>query len=313
MDASIIIPTFNRREVLGKCLQALDQQNCSSTYEVVLVDDASTDGTEEIVEELQKTLSFPLTFLRQEKKGPAAARNLGMKNCSGKLVIIMGDDIIATPHLVKAHLDWHSTNYHQNNAAILGFVTWSPDVERTPFMEWLEKKGWQFPYGEIEGKTEIKWTYLMTPNISFKREFLVANQLLFDERFPYAALEDYEFGFRFFQKGGTLYYNPAALGYHWHYTTLDSACQRMFYVGKAAKILQKIAPQLKPYKIAWRKYVCQFPPMRFFIKRVLMPLARYTEKRAVVHHLYACVLFCSFLDGLEEERIERMPGTTGGS
>ena len=202
MDASIIIPTFNRRDVLRKCLHALDQQMCNYSYEVIIVDDGSTDGTQEIIESLQKSLSFPLISLRQSNRGPAAARNRGIKNCSGKIVIIMGDDIIATPHLLKEHISWHINNYPRNNAAILGFVTWSPDIERTPFMEWLEKKGWQFPYGEIKGRTAIDWNYLMTPNISFKRAFLVENQLFFDERFPYAALEDYEFGFRFFQKGG---------------------------------------------------------------------------------------------------------------
>ncbi|MCK5010218.1 MAG: glycosyltransferase, partial [Deltaproteobacteria bacterium] len=108
MDASVIIPTFNRKDVLRKCLQALDQQKCGSTYEIVLIDDGSTDGTQETVEELQESLSFSLTFFRQGKKGPAAARNVGIKHCSGKIVIIMGDDIIATPHLVNEHIDWHN-------------------------------------------------------------------------------------------------------------------------------------------------------------------------------------------------------------
>ena len=302
MDASIIIPTFNRKDVLRKCLQALDKQKFSHPYEIILVDDGSHDGTRESVEELQKSLSIPLTFLRQKKKGPAAARNLGIKNCSGKILLIIGDDIIATPNLVKEHVDWHSNRYPQNNAAILGFASWSPQIEVTPFMSWLEKGGWQFPYGEIEGKTEIDWKYLMTPNISFKREFLIQNHLFFDERFPYAALEDYEFGFRFFQKGGTLFYNPDAVGYHWHHTNLDSACQRMFCVGESAKILQKIAPQLTPYKISWRKYIYKFHLLRLVIKKLLVPMAMFIEKRAIFHYLYSTILFFYFLKGLSEGR-----------
>lgn len=300
MDVSIIIPTFNRKNVLRNCFQALDKQNCNHSYEVVLVDDGSTDEIQETVEELHKTLSFPLTFLRQEKKGPAAARNLGIKNCSGEITLIMGDDIIAASNLVKEHVGWHNDRCPQENAAILGFVTWSPSIETTPFMNWLEEKGWQFPYGEIEGKTEIDWKYLMTPNISFKREFLMRNRLFFDERFPYAALEDYEFGFRFFQKGGKLFYNPGAVGYHRHHTTLDSACQRMFYVGKSAKILQEIAPHLKPYKISWRKYIYQFHPLRFMVQGVLIPLARVMEERAIFHYLYSSILFFYYLKGLSE-------------
>jgi glycosyltransferase involved in cell wall biosynthesis len=300
MDASIIIPTFNRKDVLRKCLHALDKQNFVHPYEIILVDDGSNDGTRESVEELQKSLSIPLTFLRQENKGPAAARNLGIKKCSGKILLIMGDDIVATPNLVKEHVDGHNNRRPKDSAAILGFVTWSPNIEVTPFMSWLEKGGWQFPYREIEGKTEIEWKYLMTPNISFKREFLIQNHLFFDERFPYAALEDYEFGFRFFQKGGKLFYNPDAIGYHWHHTDLDSACQRMFCVGESAKILQEIAPQLKPYKISWRKYIYEFRFSRIVIKKLLVPLARFMEKRAVSRYLYSSILFFYFLKGFSE-------------
>ena len=196
----------------------------------------------------------------------------------------------------------HTVKYPQKNAAILGFVHWSSQIEVTPFMRWLEGKGWQFPYKEIEGKTEIGWKYMMTPNISFKRIFLIEHNLFFDERFQYAALEDYEFGYRFFQKEGKLYYNPDAIGYHWHSTTLESACQRMFYVGESAQILRQIAPQLKPYKISWRKYIYEFQFLRFIVRRVLIPLAQIMEKRAVFHSLYSCVLFFFFLKGLNNNK-----------
>jgi glycosyltransferase involved in cell wall biosynthesis len=300
MDVSIIIPTFNRKDILRECLHALARQDGSHAYEVILVDDASLDGTQEMIDTMRSSLAFPLSLLRQEKKGPAAARNLGIKKSSGSIILIMGDDIIAAPHLLKEHVEWHTAKYPGNNSAILGLVRWSSQIEVTPFMRWLDKKGWQFPYGEIEGKTEIDWKYLMTPNISFKRDFLIERSLLFDERFLYAALEDYEFGHRFFQEGGKLYYNPQALGYHHHSTTLASASQRMYYVGKSVHILQQIAPQLKPYKISWRKYIYQFPLLRFFVKNILEPLAYFTERRAIVHSLYACVLFCYFLKGLNE-------------
>jgi len=300
MDVSIIIPTFNRKDILQECLQALAHQDGTQRYEVVLVDDASQDGTQEMVEALRTSLSFPLTLLRQEKKGPAAARNLGIRNSSGTIILIIGDDIIPVPHLIKEHVEWHLHRYPYPRAAVLGLVRWSPQIEVTPFMRWLEKGGWQFPYEEIEGKTEIGWKYVMTPNISFKRDFLTEHHLFFDERFLYAALEDYEFGHRFFQKGGRLYYNPHALGYHWHSTPLTSACQRMFYVGKSVYILQRIAPQLKPYKISWRKYIYKLPLSRFIVKNIFVPLAQFMERRAAFHSLYACVLFFYFLKGLNE-------------
>ena len=71
----------------------------------------------------------------------------------------------------------------------------------------------------------------------------------------------------FSRRGVSLYYNPAALGYHWHYTTLDSACQRMFYVGKAAQILREIAPQLTTLQ-NWMEKIClSIPPHEILHKK----------------------------------------------
>ena len=91
---SVIIPTYNRKDILIKCLNALNKQTLSHTaYEVIVVDDGSNDGTEDAIKNLQLACKF--TYLRQENKGPGAAKNLGIKHATGELLLFINDDIIA--------------------------------------------------------------------------------------------------------------------------------------------------------------------------------------------------------------------------
>lgn len=242
---SVIIPTYNRKDTLAKCLNALFRQTFPrSEYEIVVVNDGSTDGTQEVMEKLAASVPLELRCYRQEHKGPAAARNLGIKEARGKIALIIGDDIIATAHLLEEHMAYHQ-QYRQKNISVLGYVTWSPEIKITPFMRWLENGGPYFHYWEIQGKAEVDYRYFYTCNISFKRDFLLENGL-FDEDFPYAAWEDIELGYRLEQRGHRIFYNPRAIAYHHHQLDLNSVCQRAILVGKSARIFYSKAPELLP-------------------------------------------------------------------
>ena len=238
LSLTIIIPTYNRKEILKKCLNALFIQTYSqSNFEIIVIDDGSTDGTEGVVKEIIKSAPVGLRYFKQANKGPAAARNAGIKNAQGDIVLLIGDDIIATKTLIEEHIKWHNSN-PENNVSILGFVTWSPEIKVTPFMKWLENGGPQFCYYNLRHGQEVSWHRFWTCNISLKRRFLIGNGL-FDEDFPYAAYEDSELGCRLQKKGLRLFYNKLAISYHYHYTSLDDACQRMIKVGESASIFSK--------------------------------------------------------------------------
>lgn len=105
---SVVIPSYNRREMLRRCLDALAAQECDpSTFEVVVVDDGSSDGTMRMAESLETP--FRLRLLRQRQGGWAAAQNAGIEASSGRLCLLIDDDIIASPRLVAAHVAGHDS------------------------------------------------------------------------------------------------------------------------------------------------------------------------------------------------------------
>ena len=86
VSVSVVVPTYNRRDSLLRCVGSI-----SHDVQVVVVDDGSTDGTEQALKEL----GLPnLVYLRQTNKGPASARNLGIKETSGDYVAFTDDDCV---------------------------------------------------------------------------------------------------------------------------------------------------------------------------------------------------------------------------
>lgn len=94
---SIIVPTYNRKDELEELLPSLSKQKCSSAFEVILVDDGSTDGTRELIKCLAKEWNGRLRFFEQNRAGPGAARNLGIKHAHGDILAFVDSDCI-TPH-----------------------------------------------------------------------------------------------------------------------------------------------------------------------------------------------------------------------
>lgn len=94
MMISVVIPAFNAAHTIIKCLKALEKQTLLP-YEVIIVDDGSRDGLEEIIIKIRPTFKIKkLFFLRQNHQGVSAARNLGAKKASGQILAFIDSDCI---------------------------------------------------------------------------------------------------------------------------------------------------------------------------------------------------------------------------
>jgi glycosyltransferase involved in cell wall biosynthesis len=221
---SVVIPTYNREKVLARALEGyLAQSAPQLIHELLVVDDGSTDGTESMVKGFSGRGAFPIRYLRQTNKGPAAARNWGIREARSALILFSDSDIVPGRSLVEEHIASHQKNA-QINAAILGYVTWPPEIKATPFMRWYGERK-LFWFFKLRNGQEASFHFFYTCNISLKTQFLrTCGQ--FDEEFSGAAYEDTELGYRLGKQGLHLLYNAAAIGYHYQFFSFDDACRK---------------------------------------------------------------------------------------
>ncbi|WP_408630082.1 glycosyltransferase family 2 protein [Actinomycetospora lemnae] len=99
---SVIVPTYNRKAALKACLRSLDEQTVAATFEVVVVDDGSTDGT--VASLVGYESRFELYVIAAEHLGPSNARNLGISKARGRILAFTEDDVVVGPEWLERSL-----------------------------------------------------------------------------------------------------------------------------------------------------------------------------------------------------------------
>jgi glycosyltransferase involved in cell wall biosynthesis len=239
---SVLIPTFNRCDALLLCLAHLERQTFQD-FEVIVVDDGSTDGTEHAIGEVLEHGRLALRYMRQQNSGPAKARNLAVSLAQAPLLVVIGDDIMASPTFLAEHLALHRAQPEPHIAG-LGLTRWSETGQTvTPFMRWMDDSGTQFAYGDLLRGVEPRYIHFYTSNLSVKTELLRRHP--FDERFTRERwmVEDMELGYRLEQKEGMrLVFLPAAYAEHIHPTDFDKACRRAAMAGVSLRLFDELWP-----------------------------------------------------------------------
>ncbi len=206
MFVSVVIPTYNRKPILEKCLLALERQVLSNVlkgYEVVLVDDGSTDGTVDWIHENAKT--FPhVRLIQQEHGGPALGRNLGVESSIGDVIIFIDSDLVVTELFISHHI---------KNL----IRSWSRHGDRLSFTYGavVNTSNFEDPTSESFKLQDLSWAYFATGNVAIDKNILLKSGL-FDPGFCLYGWEDLELGERLRKMGVKLIRCPKAVGYHWH-------------------------------------------------------------------------------------------------
>ena len=204
MFFSVVIPTYNRKPILEKCLRALESQiydQLISEYEVIVVDDGSTDDTISCLK--AKATEFPhVQLLAQSHQGPAAARNLGVEKAKGDFIIFIDSDLVVTDSFLQSHAN-ALVKYGKASNRIF---TYGRVINTCNF---------DFPTSEPYKLTDFSAAFFATGNVAIARHWLMEAGL-FDSRFQQYGWEDLELGVRLKKLGLKLIKCPDAVGYHWH-------------------------------------------------------------------------------------------------
>ncbi len=210
---SVIVPTFNGEETVAECLNSLLDQSWSGEYEVIVVNDGSSDRTSDIVKK------YPVKRLAQEHRGPAAARNLGARNASGDILLFTDDDCAAEKNWIEEMIKPFE------NKEIVGVQGRYKTDQRSLIA--------RFAQYEIEERYERMAKYKYIDFIGSYSAAYRKNVFLkeggFDESFPIASGEDPDLSFRLAAKGHKMVFAPSAVVYHHHPDTLAKYLRQKFY------------------------------------------------------------------------------------
>ncbi len=227
MKISVVTPTHNKQALLRRTLASLEAQDVGTdAFEVVVVDDGSSDGTAGLLAGLRTP--YPLKSVRVEQnRGRAAARNRGLERAEGGLVVFLDDDMELVPGFLRAHRELHETG---ERVAGVGNVVNHPEITMAPIDRYMSTRGAQ----KIGTRGPLPWRYFSTNNSSVKREDLAAVGE-FDENFVHYGFEDLELALRLERERGLAFrFVPGARSLHIHPHTLNEVLEKKTLCGRAS-------------------------------------------------------------------------------
>ena len=232
---SVVIPTYNAEKTVSRCLQALTNQTVApSSYEIVVVDDGSADGTRAVVQAFDGVRLYA-----QDHAGPAVARNLGVAHARGTVVLFTDADCEPVADWIERMAAPLAGASHATDIEIVGakgtYLTRQREiVARFVQIEYEDK------YDRMARDTYID--FVDTYAAGYRRDVFLANGG-FDASFPVASVEDQEFSFRLAKQGYKMVFVPEARVYHWgHARDIVSYWRKKFRIGYWKVLVQKRHP-----------------------------------------------------------------------
>lgn len=214
---SIIIPIFNSEKTVRNCIDSLLKQETRKEIEIIAVDDESNDGTKEIV----KNFKGKVKLIGQKHKGPAAARNNGARNAKGKILLFTDADCTAKENwieeMIKPFRDREIVGVQGS------YKTRQKELTARFIQTEIEER-----YERMKKKKGID--FIGSYAAAYRKEAFEGFRG-FDESFPIASGEDPELSYRMSEKGLKMVFNPDAVVYHRHPTSLLQYFKTKFFRG----------------------------------------------------------------------------------
>ena len=278
MFVSVVIPTYNRKPILEKCLTALEQQQLGGDlerYEVVVVDDGSPDGTPAWLRQNATRFSH-VRLIEQAHGGPAEGRNRGVDQADGDVVVFIDSDLVVTPSFLQTHASALKRSWDETGNRLCftyGAVINTANFER--------------PTSERHKLRDLSWAYFATGNVAIDKGVLEQSGL-FDTGFRLYGWEDLELGERLRRMGVRLIKCPDAVGYHWHPALRLEQIPRLIEVEGERARMGLVFYRKHPTR--WVRFIIQFTWLHRLLwelltlgglinERSLRPLLRWLIRR----------------------------------
>jgi glycosyltransferase involved in cell wall biosynthesis len=297
---SVIIPTYQRRDLIVSTVMALAGQRFAGTFETIVVVDGATDGTAEALRVLQPP--FPLTIIEQDNMGSAAARNRGAIRARGEFLLFLDDDMEAHPDLLAEH----EASHRAGAAAVMGHIPIHPQsppgLLTVRVGIWAEDRAKRLSQpGATPGLEDM-----LTGQLSLRRD-LFERLAGFDIGFRQQVTSgnaDTDFGCRLLESGCAVVFNPRAISWQTYIVTPRSYLRRFREVGRADVRFVKKHPEQFDQIFTARKLGARrrwmIPPVALAVRGVAVRLVTRgrTDERTV--RWFTRARWCEYWLGVRE-------------
>jgi glycosyltransferase involved in cell wall biosynthesis len=235
---SIIIPSYNRRDILSRVLVALQAQSLpTALFQVIVFDDRSTDGTWDFLKKFKRQTGLSLTCLRGHAGNAGAARNLCLDVAEGERVLFLDSDTIPQKDLLAQHLAWHE--HFGDRTCVVGNVTMSYELENKGQIRRHETR----TKYDSQHLAEIPWQEYRAANSSIAR-LLCRSAGGFDPELQ--AAEDTEFASRLDKLGIRFIFVRDIQAVHFHPMNSNAYLRKGRLYGQAVAHWYLKSPELRP-------------------------------------------------------------------
>ncbi len=238
-DVSVILVAHNRAELVPVVLSHLERQTFpAARYEVVVVDNASSDGTLDTVSRYACGAPVRIRTVRHESGGENGARNLGARAADGRWLLFLDDDVIPGPALIETHVS--AQEQHAGRACVLGVVALHPRLRHGALTRWFLPENRIDPAGE-----DLQFYEWSAENLSLPKDLYLEGGCLSEEE-PSPRFAAIELLLRLRDAGMAVIAEPRAQAFLWCAVRLEDERRRCYFQGRALHRLyaQEGSPQM---------------------------------------------------------------------
>jgi glycosyltransferase involved in cell wall biosynthesis len=206
LKLSVVVATYNRTERLSALLQCLTEQSLPpDRFELILVDDGSTQPARQVLD--AHPTRFVTRLVEQQNTGQAIARDKGVREALGEVVVVLDDDMQLKSDLLERHLAWHQKGYR----VVLGRIASASQIENMPLFERFHAAQLDRNAAGFRNGNPPRGIHLCTGNVSFRRvDYLAIGG--FDSSLKRS--EDRELGIRLELNGASFVFGDDAVTIH---------------------------------------------------------------------------------------------------
>jgi cellulose synthase/poly-beta-1,6-N-acetylglucosamine synthase-like glycosyltransferase len=244
---SVIIPAYNAEKTIKRTLSALTNQNYRDKYEVIVIDDGSIDDTIKIVSKFKN-----VKLISIKHSGPATARNVGVKNAKGNIILFTDADCVPSKNWIKNMI------VPFKNKEIVGISGTYKTLNKNSLI--ARFAGYEIETRHEKLKKEKYIDFIGTYSAAYRKNIFLKFGG-FDESFQIASGEDPELSFKINKAGLKMFFQPKAFVYHKHPDNILKFLRQKFWRGYWRVFLYK--------KHAYKIFRHSYTPKSLFVEEAL--------------------------------------------